>query len=167
MLFDRSETELLTELWLDAEPLLEGATVGVLLEQALDRERAAKARGAEKAAQFFAHVVDTLLRATDEQVAAKRLGLEDMMNDKPCGDLERACQEAREKWQAALRKDIGDAPPVIESLGPETPPSSGMIRKETIALRHRYDELADKLRECYEKHNIPLKEQAWSRIKNH
>ena len=75
-LFDRTETEALTVLWPDAEPLLEGATVSALLEQAFERERAAKARGAEKAAQFFAHVVDALVRATDEQAAAKRLDLE-------------------------------------------------------------------------------------------
>lgn len=66
-LFNRTETEALAVLWPDAEPMKEGDTVGALIEMAFDRENAAKARGAEKAAKFFAHVVDALVRATDEQ----------------------------------------------------------------------------------------------------
>jgi len=67
-LFDSS---MLRKLWPDAEPLLEGSKVGELIELAFDREEAAKARGAEKAAQFFAHVVDALVKAVEKTASQK------------------------------------------------------------------------------------------------
>jgi hypothetical protein len=88
------------------------------------------------------------------------------MNDNPCNKLEKECEEAWKKWQAALRRDIGGAPPVTEPLGRETPPESGVISTETLNLRHRYDDCAAMLRECYEKHKVPLKERARLRPKS-
>ena len=89
-----------------------------------------------------------------------------MMNDNPCGNLEKECQKAWEKWQAALKKAIDGVHSVTKPLGSETPPPSGTLGAEEIALRRQYDELAAKLRECYVKHDTPLKEQVWPRSKS-
>lgn len=68
-LFEPRDAELLGQLWPDAEPMIEGATIGALLQLAYDRESAAQARQAERAATFWSHVVDAFLRMIEETAA--------------------------------------------------------------------------------------------------
>ena len=64
-----SKPESIHELWPDAEPLIEGSSVSTFIELAFDRENAAKGRDATNVAEFFAFVVDALVKATEETAA--------------------------------------------------------------------------------------------------
>ena len=51
LLLPAADTDAVRELWPDAQPLLEGAAAGLVLDLTFDRENAAKGRKAQKAAE--------------------------------------------------------------------------------------------------------------------
>ena len=82
-----------------------------------------------------------------------------MTNGKPCESLEKECEEARKKWEAARDADLGALPPATDPLTHETPTGSGTLSTAAINLRRRYDDCAARLSKCHEEHNIPQIDQ--------
>jgi hypothetical protein len=69
-----------------------------------------------------------------------------MTNGKPCESLEKEYEEAWKKWEAAKRADLAARP---------GPPGAITGSLAAIDLRRRYDDCAIRLREFYEKHDVP------------
>lgn len=82
------------------------------------------------------------------------------MGDRACEKLEKACEEAWEKWQKSLRGGVGAAP-ATEELGSETPPPSDSRSAVDVGLRRQYDDCARRLRKCYEENEVPPDEERW------
>jgi len=57
-----ADTQAVRELWPEAEPMLEGATLGLLLDLSFDRENAAKGRRAHQAFAFFEFATEAFLQ---------------------------------------------------------------------------------------------------------
>lgn len=87
------------------------------------------------------------------------------MSERPCRELEEKVAEA---WKAveAVPRLLDDLPLVTEPLGIEDPEKAIQVNPEWVKRKQIYRDLAKKLRECYERHKIPLKEQLWPRSKS-